>query len=60
VVTFTVRDGRLVAGLRECFESGLGVAGEFPAVGGQDDDSVRAGAQERSAGGVFELADLAV
>lgn len=52
--------GVFVAGLRECFEDGLDVAGEFLAVGGQGDGSVRAGAQERGAGGVFELADLAV
>jgi hypothetical protein len=36
-----------------------GVAGELPAIGGQG-DPVRAGAQERGAGGVFEQADLAV
>ena len=40
-------------------ERGEGVAGEFLAVGGQGDGFVRGGAQERGAGGVFELADLA-
>jgi len=34
--------------------------GELLAVGGQGDHPVRAGAQQRGAGGVFELADLAV
>ena len=36
------------------------VAGELLAVGGQGDDPVRACAQQRGAGGVFELVDLAV
>jgi hypothetical protein len=36
------------------------VAGELLAVEGQGDGPVRAGAQQRGAGGVFELADLAV
>ena len=40
-------------------ERGEGVAGEFLAAGGQGDGSVRGCAQERDAGGVFELADLA-
>jgi hypothetical protein len=35
------------------------VAGELLAVDGQGDRPVRAGAQQRGAGGVFELADLA-
>jgi hypothetical protein len=35
------------------------VAGEALAAGGQGDRPVRAGAQQRGAGGVFELADLA-
>jgi hypothetical protein len=40
-------------------ERGESVAGEVLAVGGQGDGPVGAGAQERGAGGVFELADLA-
>ena len=39
-------------------ERGEGVAGEFLAAGAQGDGSVRGGAQERDAGGAFELADL--
>jgi hypothetical protein len=47
-------------GLRERPKHGADVAGELLAVGGQGDHPVRAGAQQRGAGGVLELADLAV
>ena len=54
-----MRDWRLAPGLRECVEDGAGVAGELLAIGGQGDQSVWSGGQERGAGDFFELADLA-